>query len=195
MGKTPRRGCFLEVFQSPSHRGGYFNAVIFRPTRAANLGFSPLLIGAGTSIAQPDHQRVHLSLFQSPSHRGGYFNFFSMVPSGTSPLVSVPFSSGRVLQLFAHHAARHLVEVSVPFSSGRVLQFGTSRSGTGMMLSFSPLLIGAGTSIPLPSRGKSRSPSFQSPSHRGGYFNLCVIRELNPEPLVSVPFSSGRVLQ
>ena len=90
---------FTHEFQSPSYRGGYFNAVGVSSPASSASNFSPLLIGAGTSTHIVAKLRVGVDL------------------------ISVPFLSGRVLQQEISDAAGSFVTgFQSPSYRGGVLQ-------------------------------------------------------------------------
>src|SRR5579875_3738789 len=132
-------------FQSPLHRGNHFNQ-----------GNSSNWYPAGG--------------FQSPLPRGNHFNGPSTSPSPMIPLISVPSSSGKSLQLerIFHplrrfefqsplHRGNHFnvlradiglrrCRISVPSSSGKSLQRANSMRCSAFNRDFSPLFIGEITS-------------------------------------------------
>src|SRR5581483_10988590 len=114
-----------------------------------------------------------LCSFQSPLHRGRYFNCRLKRWRSSAKFLSVPSSSGKVLQRSQQLAQENLqnpfsplfigegtstfsarrrrsaraITLSVPSSSGKVLQHSSpSLFGQGFPIPFSPLFIGEGTS-------------------------------------------------
>src|SRR5581483_4180904 len=86
-------------FQSPLHRGRYFNGASHRMRRqVAADTFSPLFIGEGTSTVIKGCAVAIERIFQSPLHRGRYFNWCSYTSRRLRDELSVPSSSGKVLQ-------------------------------------------------------------------------------------------------
>src|SRR5581483_11243226 len=100
---APQRLPNKQFFQSPLHRGRYFNRECAALSSAWCASFSPLFIGEGTSTAQrlqPCVLRVELSV---PSSSG---KVLQQLTSGqfdpARVILSVPSSSGKVLQQVGH---------------------------------------------------------------------------------------------
>ncbi len=117
----------LYVFQSPLHRGTCFNR------------------GEGCGI------EVHSALFQSPLHRGTCFNAQRAgCRQALDMAVSVPSSSGHMLQPRETIETNSLSHVSVPSSSGHMLQRHLCPAALRSAIPcFSPLFIGAHASTML----------------------------------------------
>jgi len=157
--------------------------------------------------------------FQSPLRRGCFFNIRLAGCPGIPLGVSVPSSSGMLLQRRISLAWVRPSTVSVPSSSGMLLQQVVCQVNQLIIQGFSPLFVGDASSTRSIDPGDRRLDAFQSPLRRGCFFNRkrasyqekgiefqsplrrgCFFNSVPPMVLrpgadVSVPSSSGMLLQ
>ena len=155
-------------FQSPPHRGTSSNDAAPAEARRVRYCFSPLLIGEHrrTLIDPPRSDRPHE--FQSPPHRGTSSNRTGTASRPAPAPVSVPSSSGNIVELGALLEQPETWEVSVPSSSGNIVERGRQRSGiSDYVFCFSPLLIGEHRRTPPRDCGRGPWRSVSVPSSSG----------------------------
>ena len=184
------------IFQSPFRRVWWCN---WRPTNLS-VSFSVLSVpfssGLVVQLGWTWRRGVQTDGFQSPFRRVWWCNGAIPARSTSGMPLSVPFSSGLVVQLPSWRRRACSSSLSVPFSSGLVVQHRTSRpTGYRWPRSFSPLFVGSGgaTIVNLPRQRIARL--FQSPFRRVWWCNLLRCRRLVTGFALSVPFSSGLVVQ
>ena len=213
-------------FQSPTHRDGQWNQPLSGPPPAHRVAFSPLLIGTvnGTPSQEPGPPGAGVA-FQSPTHRDGQWNHRSPLAAalgGSSCFQSPTHRDGQWNYARVRAGCGGDEVLSVPYSSGRSMELPvTSQARYRYTTAFSPLLIGTvnGTSTAPTRRCRARlvfqSPThrdgqwndsnefarvalpalFQSPTHRDGQWNPQRLGHQHPAADLSVPYSSGRSME
>src|SRR5579884_4186060 len=134
--------------------------------------FNPLLRGAASATVGGALQRPGRAAFQSPTSRGGLCNTPVTRRQKWRQLVSIHYFAGRPLQ--PEGLVRILMgcRFSIPYFAGRPLQLPIALTGapSDHLVSI-PYFAGRPLQLGKRCSTRSRDPSFQSPTSRGGLCN------------------------
>ena len=159
------RSIFADEVSVPYSSGQSLQSRPLRISRAGSHSFSPLFVGAGVAMLRYDQQYYGAQLFQSPICRGRRCNITDpciyMVPS----LFQSPICRGRRCNWATRAPGLYRPGVSVPYLSGQALQSASGGSWSTRTPSFSPLFVGAGVAIAVPTHVRQ---------HRFGFSPLFV---------------------